>query len=44
VMAVTWTVLVYLRQRGREGVAEAEQRTEEVVTTPTSDEASHRMP
>jgi predicted PurR-regulated permease PerM len=42
VMAVTWTVLVYLRQRGREGVAEAEQRTEEVVT-PTSDEAAHRV-
>jgi putative heme transporter len=42
VMAVTWTVLVYLRQRGREGVAEAEQRTEEVVI-PTSDEASHRV-
>jgi putative heme transporter len=42
VMAVTWTVLVYLRQRGHEGVAEAEQRTEEVVA-PTSDEASHRV-
>jgi putative heme transporter len=42
VMAVTWTVLVYLRQRGREGVAEAEQDTEEVVTS-TSDEASHRI-
>jgi predicted PurR-regulated permease PerM len=40
VMAVTWTVLVYLRQRGREEVTEAERRTEEVVTPP-SDEASH---
>ena len=41
VMAVTWTVLVYMRERGREGVAEAEQRTEEVVTS-TPDEASPR--
>ena len=43
VMAVAWTVLVYLRQRGQEEVGEAERRTEEVVTPP-SEEASDRVP
>jgi predicted PurR-regulated permease PerM len=43
VMAVAWTVLVYLRQRGQEEVGEAERRTEAVVTPP-SEEASDRVP
>jgi predicted PurR-regulated permease PerM len=42
VMAVTWTILVYLRHRGGEGVAEAERDTEETVTPP-ADEAPDRV-
>jgi hypothetical protein len=41
-MAVTWTVLVYLRQRGGAEVAEAERHTEETVT-PSAEEASDRV-
>jgi putative heme transporter len=43
VMAVAWTVMVYLRQRGREAAPEAERRTEEVVTPPP-EEAPDRVP
>jgi predicted PurR-regulated permease PerM len=43
VMAVAWTVMVYLRHRDRAGAPEAERRTEEVVTPP-SDEATERVP